>query len=123
MSHHEMAVPERVPNIRRWPRYQLDIPLRVIVQTATKPRIVDARGNELNEGGLAVFAGIELAEHDQVAVEFTPPYSGPPVRARCVVRSRKGYNYGLEFLDDNAQDLDSAEQIRNILRSYGVMVR
>ncbi len=120
---HELATPHPMPHVRRWPRYQLDLPLRIVVSSNGKTRIVDARGNELNEGGLALFAGVELTLRDHVAVEFTPPYSGEPIRARCIVRSRIGYTYGLEFADDSAQDMDNADQIRTVLRSYGVMVR
>jgi hypothetical protein len=32
----------------------------------------DARATSLSEGGMALFAGIELRPGDQVAVEFTP---------------------------------------------------
>src|SRR5512140_25006 len=83
---------------RRWPRYRLDLPVRVIADKRGKTVIVQARGNELNAGGLALFAGTELHEGEEIAVEFTPPYSGTPIRVRCTVRDRKGYMYGVEFL-------------------------
>jgi hypothetical protein len=37
-----------------------------------------------------------------VALEFTPPYAGPPIRVRGTVRNRAGYRYGVEFLIENA---------------------
>lgn len=108
---------------RRWPRYKLDLPVRVIAEKRGKTTIVQARGNELNEGGLALFAGTELNEGDLVAVEFTPPYSGDPIRVRCTVRNRKGYMYGLEFLTATIEDNENVEQIRFVLRGLGSPIR
>jgi hypothetical protein len=84
--------------VRRWPRYQLDVPVRVIVRAQAKVVILDGRGNSLSLGGMAMYAGAELKLGDQVAVEFTPAYSSPPVRVDAVIRNRSGYYYGLEFL-------------------------
>lgn len=110
------------PKSRRYPRYKLDIPVRVIVTKEDKVKLVHGRGNELNEGGLTVFAGIELANGEEVAVEYTPAYSGIPIRARAVVRDRRGYKYGLELLLETNEDLENAGRIRAILQSYGVPI-
>jgi hypothetical protein len=107
---------------RRFRRYKLDVPVRVVVQTEDKVRIIDGRGNELNEGGLAVNAGVELAVDDSVEVEFTPPYSGEPIRARAVVRNRDGYRYGLEFLTETPSDCESLMDIRVALQGYGKVI-
>jgi hypothetical protein len=107
---------------RRWPRYKLDIPVRVIATKEGKVKLVQGRGNELNEGGLTVFAGIELSLGEEIAVEYTPAYSGSPIRARAIVRDRKGYKYGAELLVETDSDLQNAERIRAILQSYGVPI-
>jgi hypothetical protein len=107
---------------RRFRRYKLDVPVRVVVQTEHKVRIIDGRGNELNEGGLAVNAGVELALDESVEVEFTPPYSGEPIRARAVVRNRDGYRYGMEFLTDSPQDCERVMDIRAALQGYGKVI-
>jgi PilZ domain len=53
---------------------------------------------------MALFAGAELRPGDQVAVEFTPPFSTPPIRVDAKICNRSGYHYGVEFLAvDNAQ--------------------
>jgi hypothetical protein len=73
----EAAAVERSPDstsIRRWPRYRVNIPIRVIVSRAMKASIFDGRGTSLSEGGMALFAGAEFRLGDQVAVEFTPPF-------------------------------------------------
>ena|ERR1700740_326401 len=109
--------PIKDAHIRRWKRYQLDVPLRVIVHGPTKTRLLDGRGNELSEGGMALTAGVELKAGDEVEIEFTPPYSGSPIRVKGSVRNRTGYRYGIEFLTDSSQDGERTERLRQMLRS------
>ncbi|HYG98801.1 MAG TPA: PilZ domain-containing protein [Terriglobales bacterium] len=104
---------------RRFPRYHLNVPLRVIAQRPDKLSIIEGRGNELNEGGMAVFAGVELGIGDQIAVEFTPPYSGSPIRVRCTVRNRQGYHYGVAFMLEDASDSRRVDEIRAVLKGLG----
>ena len=116
------SITESQVNTRRWKRYKLDVPVRVIVHTRMKTKIVDGRGNELNEGGLCVAAGVELQIGDRVEVEFTPPYSGEPLRARADVRNRNGYSYGFEFLLQEPEDIESVMQIRAALQGMGKLI-
>jgi hypothetical protein len=109
----------QIINTRRYRRYRLDVPVRVIVQTEEKTRIIDGRGNELNEGGLAVNAGVELEIGDTIEVEFTPAYTGQPLRARAAVKNRVGYRYGLEFLTETPIDYERVEDIRIALQGVG----
>ena len=110
---------EGYETLRRWPRYEIDVPVRLIVQRPTKVAIVPGRGRKLGCGGMAVFAGIEMSLNEQVAVEFTPPYSGQPIRVRGFVRNRSGYTYGMEFITENDADYKNAGQLEAILRNSG----
>ena len=105
--------------LRRWPRYQVDLPVRLIAQRPTKVAIVPGRGRELNRGGMAVLAGMELPLNEQVAVEFTPPYAGQPMRLRGFVRNRSGYKYGIEFITENDADYQNVGQLEAILKTLG----
>jgi len=105
--------------VRRWPRYRINVPVRVVVQRPDKTVIVSGRGMELNEGGIALFAGVELKLGQRVEIEFTPPYDGQPLRVRGVIRNRNGYNYGSEFLLLDREDKIQAEQIRHVLQAMG----
>lgn len=105
--------------MRRWPRYKLNVPVRIVIQKPDKTAIVNGRGMELNEGGLSIFAGTELRVGQRVAIEFTPPYDGMPMRARVTIRNRSGYNYGAEFLATTGDDKLSVEQIRQVLQAMG----
>lgn len=100
---------------RRWLRYEVDVPIRVIVCTPVKTKIFDARGISLSEGGMGLFAGAELRPGDDVGVEFTPAYSTPPIRVEATIRNRSGYHYGVEFLVGNASQKQRVEELRRHL--------
>jgi hypothetical protein len=104
---------------RRWPRYQISVPVIVIIRRAGKTILANGRGTELNEGGLAVFASAELQSGEQIEISFTPPYNNSPVQVRCSVRNRHGYTYGLEFLNETPKDQTSVHQIRQVLQGIG----
>jgi hypothetical protein len=65
---------------------------------------------------MLVFAGVELRAEDKVFIEFTPPYSSTPVRAPGTIRHRRGYHYGVEFLDETAADVEQTSRFRNLLK-------
>jgi PilZ domain-containing protein len=101
---------------RRWQRYRLNLPIRLVVCREDSTRISEGRANDISEGGMLVFAGMELKTDDKVFVEFTPPYSSAPVRAPGIIRHRRGYNYGVEFVNENRQDKEQIEKFRNLLK-------
>jgi PilZ domain len=100
---------------RRWQRYEVDVPVRVIVCTAEMTKIFDGRGVSLSEGGMALFAGAELRPGDQVAVELTPAYSAHPIRVDATIRNRIGYHYGAEFLIASETQKQRVEELRRHL--------
>ncbi len=107
--------PFEVP--RRWKRYQIRVPVRLVVRRRDVTTRINSRGTELNEGGMCVFAGVELNLEDEVELEFTAPYASEPLCIWAAVRNRYGYYYGLEFLTDNAAEREQVERFRDILRS------
>src|SRR5207245_5269222 len=56
---------------------------------------VAGRGTEISEGGMAVFAGVDLKPYDLMELEFEAPSRA---RVIAVIRNRSGYCFGLEFL-------------------------
>jgi hypothetical protein len=101
---------------RRWPRYKVEVPIRVIVTKAGQAKIFAARSTCLSEGGMGMFAGAELDLGDQVAVEFTHPY-GTPIRVDARICNRTGYTYGVEFLTDSGTRKEGIAQFRMHLSS------
>jgi hypothetical protein len=101
---------------RRWQRYRLNLPIQLIHTHDGTTKIMSGRGNDMSEGGVLVFAGMELKTGDEVLIEFTPPFAAGPVRARGLVRHRRGYNYGIEFAHDTKEDQEQTEKFRGLLR-------
>jgi hypothetical protein len=101
---------------RRWQRYRLNLPVRLIICRDDSTRIVDGRASDISEGGMLVFSGVELKADDRIFIEFTPPYSSTPVRAPGVIRHRRGYNYGVEFMDETSAEQEQTEKLRNLLK-------
>ena len=102
---------------RRWKRHQIRVPVRLVVHRADLTARINGRGTELNEGGMCIFAGVELNLGDQLELEFTAPYATDSLRVWASVRNRYGYYYGLEFLTENAGERDEVERFRAALRS------
>ena len=103
---------------RRWERHKIDIPIRLIFWNSLHTaKIVEARGRDMSDGGLAVFAGVELRIGDIVEIEFTPAYSGQPLRVKAEVRNRRGYSYGIEYLNDTTTEQTQAARLRELLIS------
>jgi hypothetical protein len=68
---------------------------------------------------MEVYGGMELAIDEKIAIEFTPPYTGQPIRARACVRNRRGYTYGVEFLLENEDDTENVAQLWATLSALG----
>jgi hypothetical protein len=110
-----MTTTAEKPVRRRWSRFRLDLPIRVIVHVGSKTSVISGRGNELSEGGMCLTAGVELRPGDETEIEFTPPYSGAPIRIRGVVRNRSGYRYGMEFVAGDEQELQAVQRLKTVL--------
>jgi hypothetical protein len=96
----------RPPQQRRWPRYKVNMPVRVFA--AGKPHTaVYGQGTDMNWGGMRLFALLDLAIGDQIAIEFTTPYSGRLRRVRATVRNRDGNTYGVEFMPEDRENTSS----------------
>ncbi len=122
MAHSDIGLARPAPSfreLRRWPRLKIRVPVTVILRRPDKTKYIDGRGHDLNEGGIAVYAGTELSIGQEIEISFTPPYRGEPLTARTVIRNRRGYIYGMEFLVESQEDAAKVENIRQVLRALG----
>jgi hypothetical protein len=106
---------------RRWPRHKIDVPVRAVIHKADKTMIRDGRGMEVSEGGMCLMCqlmGVELRLGDELEVEFTPPYSGKPIRVRSEVRNRNGYSYGVQFIPEGKEERIEVTRLRQILKTF-----
>jgi PilZ domain len=80
---------------RRWRRYPLDLPVRILPCSRLPALAVAGRGTVLSQGGMALYTGIDMELDDLIEVEFLIPQ---PLKVMATVRSRSGYHFGLAFL-------------------------
>jgi hypothetical protein len=103
---------------RRWPRHKIDVPVRAVIRKPDKTMIRDGRGMEMSEGGMCLFISAELGLGEEIEVEFTPPYSGNPIRVRGRVRNCDGYRYGVEFVPESEKERSEVARLRQMLNPF-----
>jgi len=82
-------------NTRRWPRYPVDLPVRILPCSRLPATAVTGRGTELSQGGMALYTGVDMEPDDLMEVEFLTSH---PLKFMATVRNRSGRYFGLEFL-------------------------
>jgi transposase len=107
---------QQTAQTRKFERQKVDLPILIVVPMHDRTKIVQARGNDVSENGLAFFAGIELRIGDNIFIEFTPPYSNKPVRVPATVKNRRGYKYGIQFEADSDAERKIIDQFRLLLQ-------
>jgi hypothetical protein len=73
----------------------------------------------MSEDGVAIFAGVELGSDNEVQIEYTPPFNRGPLRVRAVVRNRRGYIYGMEFLPRDGEEEQTLLTLKALVLSTG----
>ena len=105
-------------NKRRSARYQLNVPVGIILRREDATLMRDGRGTELGELGICVLASLELGVGEKLGIEFTIPYSGEPIRVSSVVRNRNGYRYGCEFIPESQAEQKDVVRLRQALQIF-----
>jgi c-di-GMP-binding flagellar brake protein YcgR len=101
---------------RRWKRFKVDIRIRIRRWEEADEAASVVRTYELSEGGASVYASEALEVGTNVMTEFSLHAADKPLRIRAVVRNRRGFRCGMEFVDLPAADRDE------ILRYLGALV-
>jgi hypothetical protein len=107
----------QVQPTRRWKRHNFDLAVLLRVSRPGGNKTVQACGRQLNEGGMAVFAGTELEVGEKVEVEFTPPYADTPIKLKAAIRDRNDYYYGLEFIATNSEEQREIDLLRLLVQA------
>jgi len=100
---------------RRWPRQKVDVPVRLVLRGYNRTFLVEGCGNDLSEGGMLVFAGLQLPVGREVEVEIQLPESREPLRLPATIRDRDRYFYGLEFTVSNSEQQSQIARLRESL--------
>ncbi len=96
---------------RRHPRYRVEFPLIVTLLSEAGHRSIDAHCRDLSVAGIGMLIAAELNMGEVVALKFTLPGSARAWDLHAVLRHRRGYHYGFEFLSLNHEE-------GNLLSSY-----
>ncbi|HUO17362.1 MAG TPA: PilZ domain-containing protein [Verrucomicrobiae bacterium] len=96
---------------RRHSRYRAEFPVEVTILTAGEKQILNGHCRDLSQAGIGVILAAELTLGDVVSLAFTLPKPSRDWNLRAVIRHRRGYHYGFEFLSL------SEEQVQ-VLQSY-----
>ena len=86
-----------IEELRHYPRYRLDIRLKLITGIAPHARAIFGRGSDISEGGMRLFVPADLGIGETVTLELTLPYTEQKLLVRGVLRNRMGFSYGVEY--------------------------
>lgn len=84
---------------RRWKRLKVDIRVKLRRWEEKESAASVMRSGELSQGGMSVYAPDGLEVGTYVMVAFSLPPEEKTLRLRAVVRNRRGFRCGLEFVD------------------------
>ena len=87
---------------RRYPRYRSEFPITLTLLAGDQHQHMEAHCRDLSAAGIGVLLAAELALGEVVGLRFSVPgLSVPGLESwdvRAVLRHRRGYHYGFEFL-------------------------
>ena len=104
---------------RRWKRVKVDIRVRIRRWEEPEEDAAIVRTYELSEGGMSVYASETLVIGTVMLVELTLPTLEKGLRIRAVVRNRRGFRCGMEFMDLAATA--KSEIVRYLAEAEGVV--
>lgn len=89
---------------RRYPRYRCEFPVAVSLFCGNGHQQLSAHCKDLSEAGIGVLIASELTPGEVVSLTFAlPEMAPPPWDIRAVLRHRRGFHYGFEFLSLSGQ--------------------
>jgi PilZ domain len=83
---------------RRHPRYRADFRLTATYLDGSHYRKLEGHCRDLSEAGIGILLAVEMNNGEVVGLNFAIPGNDLVWELRAVVRYRRGYHYGFEFL-------------------------
>jgi len=97
--------------LRRNPRYRSSFPVLVTLLAADRYESLQAHCKDLSEAGIGVLLAAEIASGQVVSLNFTLPGLAAPWGVRGILRHRRGYHYGFEFLSLTREQTGTLKQL------------
>ncbi len=106
------SIPKRAPNPldrrrRRYVRYRADFRVSVNHLLGDHYQEVEGHCRDLSEAGIGILLATELSLGEVGSLSMTFPGADSPWEPRAVVRHRRGYQYGFEFLALSSEQRDA----------------
>lgn len=89
--------------------------MRVTLPKPANPAVTYGRGNELGQGGMAIFVDADLQIGAILEVELPVLSSAQPLKAKAQVRNSNGHRYGLQFFDLSPEQVQQLVQLCELL--------
>jgi c-di-GMP-binding flagellar brake protein YcgR len=86
---------------RRHARYRVEFPVILTLLAQGERQRFQAHCRDLSVAGIGMLIAEELTPGEVAALSFSLPGSPDPWEIRAVLRHRRGYHYGFEFLSLN----------------------
>ena len=83
---------------RRYPRYRSDFAVVTTLFSGDQYQKLDAHCKDLSEAVIGVLLAAEVPMGEVVSLNFCLPGSAESWEIRAVLRHRRGFHYGFEFL-------------------------
>lgn len=90
------TTPER--RRRRYPRYRSEFAVVMTLFSGNQYQKLDAHCKDLSEAGIGVLLAAEVPMGEVVSLNFCLPVLSESWDVRAVLRHRRGFHYGFEFL-------------------------
>lgn len=88
---------------RRFPRFKSEFPVTVTLFSGEIHKRLDGRCKDLSAAGIGILIPEEIPLGEVASLLFSLPDQAQPWMVRAVLRHRRGYHYGFEFLSLSAQ--------------------
>lgn len=88
---------------RRYPRYRSEFPVTVTLLSGGQHHRLNAHCMDLAQAGIGVLIAAELSLGEVATLAFSIPGRSENWGVQAVLRHRRGYHYGFEFLSLSEQ--------------------
>ena len=83
---------------RRYPRHRANFPLKASALRDDAYLQIQGRCSDIGHGGMGTVLTEEVPPGEVLSLAFELPSASDPLALRAIVRYRKGFMHGLEFL-------------------------
>ena len=95
---------------RRYPRYRANFPLTASAFRENGYQVLQGRCSDIGRGGMGVVLTPPAHTSEVLSLEFTLSNHPKPLTLRAIVRYRKGFSHGLEFLGVTSEQQSIIEE-------------